>query len=230
MNHKTNDTPPETSPNALYSRRGVAIIAAGAALTLAVPAISFAAPTSDEVRRQRDLERQARQGLQWEKRVRPGSRSANGWPIELEADAGGDVATRRIPGSEAAFTSASGAAATILLYVAQRIHYEVRPLTPGDVVGHFTSGTTGHGDNHRSGTAIDIGSSWGDSRGRGAFYLFEREVVQSIVSSTQGAVRWSGSAAGNVNETHFEISMLPSNPRLGRIAESLAGTAGRGVR
>ena len=55
MNHKTNDTPPETSPNALYSRRGVAIIAAGAALTLAVPAISFAAPTSDEVRRQRDL-------------------------------------------------------------------------------------------------------------------------------------------------------------------------------
>ena len=89
MNHKTNDTPPETSPNALYSRRGVAIIAAGAALTLAVPAISFAAPTSDEVRRQRDLERQARQGLQWEKRVRPGSRSANGWPIELEADAVG---------------------------------------------------------------------------------------------------------------------------------------------
>ncbi|MFF0145868.1 hypothetical protein ATK36_1003 [Amycolatopsis sulphurea] len=95
-----------------------------------------------------------------------GSTSGNGWPILAKATA------FRIEGSNQAVRLVDGDAATILLHVARRFHYEIDTLRDGGVVG-FTPGrpvTQPFESNCLSGTAITIRSICYPLGAHGGFY------------------------------------------------------------
>ncbi|MEU2558511.1 hypothetical protein ABZ626_04075 [Streptomyces longispororuber] len=147
-----------------------------------------------------------------------GSRSANGWEILDEAE------LHPIEGSGRSVRLAGGDAATLLLYVARRFHYEIDQLRAGDVSGHTTSRNVyePYESNYLSGTAISIRPYAYPLGVRGGLYPQEQVVVRDILAELDGAVAWGGDL-GTPKESHFEIALKPTHPKMKGVARKVRG-------
>ncbi|MEU6341692.1 hypothetical protein ABZ883_12190 [Streptomyces sp. NPDC046977] len=157
----------------------------------------------------------------------PGSRSANGWQV-LTADG---ARSQVIEGSGLPVRLAGGAAATVLLYVARRFHYEIDQLRPGDVLGYRASSyrvREAFESNYLSGTALEIRPLAYPLNARGGFYPRELTVVRDILAELDGVVAWGGDFPVP-KESHFEIALAPGHPKVKGVARKIeAGNAGLG--
>ncbi|MCI0383743.1 hypothetical protein [Streptomyces sp. CNQ085] len=145
-------------------------------------------------------------------------RSANGWEILGEAVSYG------IEGSGRSVRLADGDAATILLHVARRFHYEIDQLREGDVRGHRTSPRIRepYESNYLSGTAIEIRPRAYPIGAENGFYPLELVVIRDILAELDGVVAWGGDFR-TPKESHFEIALGPGHPKVGGIAREIAG-------
>ncbi|MET9296629.1 hypothetical protein [Streptomyces sp. NPDC003077] len=145
-----------------------------------------------------------------------GSRSANGWKILGQAE------THPIEGSGHSVRLAGGEAATLLLHVARRFHYEIDELRADDVTGHRTSRTVRrpHESNYLSGTAIAIRPHAYPLGVRGGLYPHELVVVRDILAELDGAVAWGGDF-DVPQESHFEVALGPTHPKVRGVARKL---------
>ncbi|MGW4233527.1 hypothetical protein ACWEF9_30430 [Streptomyces sp. NPDC004980] len=154
-----------------------------------------------------------------------GERSANGWEVLPEATPYG------IEGSGRTVRLAEGDAATILLHVARRYHYEIDQLRDGDVRGHRTSRGVGQAyeSNYLSGTAIEIRARAYPLGARDGLYAPELVVVRDILAELDGAVEWGGDFSVP-KESHFEIALKPGHPKVKGVARKIAAwNAGPGA-
>jgi hypothetical protein len=147
-----------------------------------------------------------------------GSRSANGWQILTETTSYG------IEGSGRSVRLAGGDAATILLHVARRFHYEIDQLREGDVHGHRSSFEVRepYESNYLSGTAIEIRPGAYPLGARDGFYPLELVVIRDILAELDGVVAWGGDFA-KPKESHFEIALTPGHPKTKGVAREIAG-------
>ncbi|MCE7004045.1 hypothetical protein LWC34_14565 [Kibdelosporangium philippinense] len=148
----------------------------------------------------------------------PGSTSANGWPILTTAT------EFRIEGSNQAVRLADTDAATILVHVARRFHYEIDTLRDGDVVG-FAPGrpvTQPFESNYLSGTAMTIRSVCYPLGAHGGFYPWEQTVIRDILAELGGAVSWGGDER-TPKESHFQIAKPPGDPAIRAAAQRIRG-------
>ncbi|MEU8792208.1 hypothetical protein [Streptomyces sp. NPDC048643] len=147
-----------------------------------------------------------------------GSRSANGWEILPEAE------SFRIEGSDRSVHLAGGTAATLLLHVARRFHYEIDQLRDGDVRGHRTSRRVQdpHESNYLSGTAIEIRPQAYPLGAKGGFYPQELVVIRDVLAELDGAVAWGGDFA-TPKESHFEVAHEPGHPKVKGVARKIDG-------
>ncbi|WP_326696438.1 hypothetical protein OG909_03320 [Streptomyces sp. NBC_01754] len=145
-----------------------------------------------------------------------GGRSANGWKILDEA------ASHTIEGSGRSVRLAGGDAATLLLHVARRFHYEIDQLRKEDVTGHTTSRgiRQPHESNYLSGTAIAIRSYAYPLGVRGGLYPHELAVVRDILAELDGVVTWGGDLVPP-QESHFDIALGPTHPKVRGVARKL---------
>jgi len=93
-----------------------------------------------------------------------------------------------VQGSDVTVTLLPGPAATILLYVARRFHYEIDTLRPADL----TAGS--------SGTVLEIRPGWYPPGARNGFLPHQLTVLRDILAECDGLVRWGGDAAGSPRE------------------------------
>ncbi|MGI5377833.1 hypothetical protein ACQEV2_27020 [Streptomyces sp. CA-251387] len=143
-------------------------------------------------------------------------RSANGWPVLRTAE------SFRIEGSDRTVRLAGGDAATVLLHVARRFHYEIDSLRSGDVHG-WTDDREVKADyesNHLSGTAIAIRRLDYPVGSKGNLYPNELIVVRDILTELDGIVAWGGDFT-TPKESHFEIAVRPGHPRLKGVARKI---------
>ncbi|WP_432068883.1 hypothetical protein [Streptomyces sp. C10-9-1] len=147
-----------------------------------------------------------------------GSRSANGWEILDEA------ALHPIEGSGRSVRLAGGDAATLLLHVARRFHYEIDQLRDGDVSGHTKSRNIyePYESNYLSGSAIVIRPYAYPLGVRDGLYPHEQVVVRDILAELDGVIAWGGDL-GTPKESHFEIALKPTHPKVRGVARKLRG-------
>ncbi len=180
---------------------GGAIVVAGGAIVTASPAVAQAthvvgAPSGKQPKR-----------------------SNNGWRTAQSSDTNEGVWARPVPGSAASVSVRAGDPEAILIYVARRFNYEVRPLGKGDVVGFrpLSEIAAGVSTNLASGTAIQIlpGSFPFGSRG----YLFGSELrtIRSLLAECAGVVAWGGDS-DNPDESLFELVKGPRDKDLAALA------------
>ncbi|WP_265295583.1 hypothetical protein [Streptomyces sp. SHP 1-2] len=141
-----------------------------------------------------------------------GSRSANGWKILDQAE------SHSIEGSGRSVRLAGGEAATLLLHVARRFHYEIDQLRAGDVTGHLTSRTVRHPheSNYLSGTSIETM----DIKGVKVDKQATRETKEIIAVDASAVV-----ATANVCGAGYTISV--SAARYGTYGTTYTWTNGR---
>ena len=144
--------------------------------------------------------------------------SKNGWPV-LD-----DAPDHTIEGCGHEVSLAEGDAATILLHVARRFHYEIDSLRAGDVHGWISSRkvTESYESNHLSGSAIAIRPVWYPAGTKGSLYPNELVVVRDILAELDGAVTWGGDLKAP-KESHFEIALPPGHPRVKGVARKIRG-------
>ncbi|MFE7976148.1 hypothetical protein [Streptomyces shenzhenensis] len=142
--------------------------------------------------------------------------SKNGWPV-LD-----DATSYTIEGSGREVSLAEGDAATILLHVARRFHYEIDSLRVGDVHGWISSRkvTESYESNYLSGSAIAIRPVWYPARTKGNLYPNELVVVRDILAELDGVVAWGGDFKAP-KESHFEIALKPGHPRVKGVARKI---------
>jgi hypothetical protein len=151
---------------------------------------------------------------------RRGGRSANGWPIAPEAidrfaisGAGRTVALHRD-------------AAPVLLHVARRWHYEIRPLTEGgeSVTGYSPDHRTAADweSNYLSGTAVCLHPHAWPIGGPEGVSTREKAVVRDILADCEGLVRW-GADLTPAKLSHFQIDVPPDSRAFTRIAARIRG-------
>jgi hypothetical protein len=90
------------------------------------------------------------------------------------------------------------------------------------VTGHRTSRTVrrSHESNYLSGTAIAIRPYAYPLGVRGGLYPHELVVVRDILAELDGAVAWGGDFDAP-QESHFEIALGPSHPKVRGVARKL---------
>lgn len=147
-----------------------------------------------------------------------GHRSANGWEVLPEAK------NFPIEGSDQSVHLAEGDAATILLYVARRFHYEIDQLREGDVRGHRTSRRIRerHESNYLSGTAVEIRPQSYPLGVKGGFYPPEMIVIRDILAELDGVLAWGGDFK-TPKESHFEIAYKRGHPKVKGAARKIEG-------
>ncbi|MFE7783029.1 hypothetical protein [Streptomyces nigrescens] len=144
--------------------------------------------------------------------------SKNRWPVLDEAT------SFTIEGSGQKVSLAEGDAATVLLNVARRFHYEIDSLRAGDVHG-WTSDrkvTEAYESNYLSGSAIAIRPVGYPVGAKGNLYPNELVVIRDILAELDGAVAWGGDFT-TPKESHFEIALRPGHPRLKGVARKIRG-------
>lgn len=137
--------------------------------------------------------------------------SDNGWAIDA-----GVVEPFRVEGSPAT-VRLHPAAATLLLHLARRWHYEVLPLRgSGDVQGHRADRAVraAYESNFLSGTALSLPGA-GDG-----LWPHERQVVRDILADFEGVVRW-GADLLPVAANHFQIDRGPDSEDFRRLTGAL---------
>ncbi|WP_329335913.1 M15 family metallopeptidase [Streptomyces sp. NBC_01352] len=149
--------------------------------------------------------------------------TANGWRVLTEADA----EEYRVEGSGLAIRLAAGDAAVLLLHVARRFHYEIDALRTGDLHGHSTSRLVNHPfeSNHLSGTAINIRPHAYPLGVSGGLYPAELVVIRDILAELGGTVAWGGDFT-TPKESHFEIALAPTHPKVKGVARTIRGWNG----
>ncbi|MGC9668436.1 hypothetical protein ACNTMW_18000 [Planosporangium sp. 12N6] len=182
----------------MISRRSFLGTAAGAGALILTPGVpAFAADTG-----------------KWTK-----DRSANGWTIEP-----GAVSMYRIEGSKASVALRQGLAATVLLHVARRWHYEIAPLGTGEgtVAGH-TNDRTVRADfesNYLSGTAIALYPNAYPVGGSEKLTSYQEVIVRDILADCDGTVVWGGDL-DPATCAHFHLMAKPADKALSRVADRL---------
>lgn len=148
-----------------------------------------------------------------------------------------EAASHTVEGSGPTVDLANGGAATLLLHVVRRFHYEIDRLREKDVTGHTTSREVRrpHESNHLSGTATAIRPHAHPLGGCGGLYPQEPVVVRDILAELDGAVVWGGDFVPP-RESRFELAPGPARPKARGVARKLrsrrdvpglgAGTAG----
>ncbi|MFC8343291.1 hypothetical protein [Streptomyces sp. NPDC057280] len=187
-------------PRRCVLRTGVGLTAAAGLATLAVPSPASASSGTEPVS------------------------SANGWSIEPDADESGVIWTRQVPGSSVSVALRLGEAATVLIHVIRRYHYEIDTLVDGEVIGFRPADGTlkGHATNHASGTAIAIRPTWYPDGAEGGLFPHQLATVRDILEECQDVVAWGGDFR-RPNESHFQIDVPPSDARLKRLAARIRG-------
>ncbi|MER7455773.1 hypothetical protein [Micromonospora sp. NPDC126480] len=164
-----------------------------------------------------------------------GPRSANGWRIDPAA-----IATYRVEGSSATVALRPGPAATVLLHVARRWHYEIAPLDSGEgggIAGHTTRRTVraAYESNHLSGTATALHPAAYPAGGSERLWPHHETIVRDILVDCDGTVVWGGDLTP-AKASHFHLVAGPGDAALARTAARLdtsvqtefrAQTAGR---
>ncbi|WP_158850144.1 hypothetical protein [Saccharothrix deserti] len=142
--------------------------------------------------------------------LEPAPAAAAGAPAEARPGPTrfGIVETHVIEGSAASAALLSGPAATLLLHVARRFHYEIAALGPGDAVGSA------------DGTALVIRPGAYPRGATGCLFPHEVAVVRDILADCGGAVRWGGDDRDTPWEGHFRVDARPDT--------ALAAAAARG--
>jgi hypothetical protein len=123
-----------------------------------------------------------------------------------------------VQGTDLRLALLAGPAATVLVQVVRRFHYEIDGLGAGDVVADA------------SGTAVDIRPGWYPPGVSGGFLPHQMIVIRDIVASGEGLVRWGGDLATPA-EGRFSLTVRGSDPHLATLAARLdreAAAPGRG--
>lgn len=144
-------------------------------------------------------------------------RSENGWPIP------GPVKALTVEGSDQAVSLAAGAAATVLLHVARRYHYEIDELRAGDLAGFSTARKVAADElsNYLSGTALSIRAGSYPRGVPGGFYPEQLVVVRDILAECAGVVAWGGDLPLR-QDSHFQLDVPPEDPRVAELVARLA--------
>jgi hypothetical protein len=140
----------------------------------------------------------------WDRRT-----SRNGWPVLDHAP------VFRIEGSPASVRLADGDAATILLHISRRFHYEIDELRKGDVHGHTAVRKIAqpYESNYLSGSAMAIRPDSYPVGVRGGYYPQQLLVIRDILAELDGAAVWGGDFQVP-KEAHFEIAHQPGHPKV----------------
>lgn len=204
------------------SRRGFVLGGMAATVSLGMPVAAWAAPGDGSSAADKAT---VEKGQRAARALRSGQLSENGWLIESQANAGGGVWNRGIPGTPLSIDLSSSVAGNLLLYVTARLYKEVREFPQEGLVGFVGEGGRVHAQsNHRSGTAINLSFSMG-RRVTGSFFTpSEVSLVEDIVSSTQGVIVWAGASGvppARRNESYFDIAIGPDSPKALDVARRL---------
>ncbi len=200
--------------------KGAGVITAAAAIGSIAPSTATAAPKSGPVSGPVGAPKKA-------------PTSANGWPLEQEANHVSTVWTRSVPGTGLEVDVRIGDVEAILLHVVRRYHYEVEQLHRVDLAGwQRIDGldTGGPESNLASGTAVRIRPGAGAS---GSLFPLQVLTVRDILADCEGVVRWGGDDSP-VDESLFFIDRGPDDASVRtladrlRVAEATPG-AGAGV-
>ncbi|WP_260635204.1 hypothetical protein [Streptomyces angustmyceticus] len=142
--------------------------------------------------------------------------SKNRWPVLDEAT------SFSIEGSGQEVSLAEGDAATILLNVARRFHYEIDSLRVGDVHGWIRdhTATETYESNYLSGSALAIRPVDYPVGAKGNLYPNELVIIRDILAELDGVVAWGGDF-NRPKESHFEIALRPGHPRLKGVARKI---------
>ncbi|MDO0912087.1 hypothetical protein QQM39_14915 [Streptomyces sp. DT2A-34] len=157
--------------------------------------------------------------------------SANGWPLEKEANHVSTVWTRSVPGTGLELDVRIGDVEAILLHVIRRFHYEVEQLTRIDLAGWRRIGGLNKNrpeSNLASGTAVQIRP--GASASGGLFPL-QLLTLRDILADCEGVVRWGGDDSP-VDESLFYIDLGPADRRVRELADKFRAaeaTPGQGA-
>ncbi|MGW3730899.1 hypothetical protein [Streptomyces sp. NPDC000851] len=146
--------------------------------------------------------------------------SANGWPLEKEANHVSTVWTRSVPGTGLEVDIRIGDVEAILLHVVRRFHYEVEQLPRVDLAGwQRIDGLKKDKpeSNLASGTAVRIRPGAGAS---GSLFPLQVLTVRDILADCEGVVRWGGDD-DPADESLFYIDRGPDDASVRRLADRL---------
>ncbi|MEU7582276.1 twin-arginine translocation signal domain-containing protein [Streptomyces sp. NPDC041068] len=146
--------------------------------------------------------------------------SANGWPLEEEANHISTVWTRPVPGTGLDVDVRIGDAELILLHVIRRFHYEVEQLPRVDLTGWRPIGDLNKDlpeSNLASGTAVRIRPG---AAAKGGLFPLQELVVRDILADCRGVVRWGGDDSP-VDESLFYLDRGPDDELVRQVADKL---------
>jgi hypothetical protein len=148
------------------------------------------------------------------------TKSQNGWPVVSSAA----VQQIQVEGSDARAPLRPGPAASILVHVARRYHYEVESLGQDDVIGHRDGRTlqAPYESNRLSGTALWLNPSRHPIGATGTLLPLQVAALRDILAECDGVVRWGGDDSAHPAEGYFQIDARPGDPALKRVAARLS--------
>ncbi|MEV5763320.1 hypothetical protein AB0L34_01900 [Micromonospora sp. NPDC052213] len=146
--------------------------------------------------------------------------SANGWKIDPAA-----ITTYRVEGSSTSVALRQGPAASVLLHVARRWHYEIARLDTGEgggITGHTTRRAirAAFESNYLSGTALALHPTAYPVGGSERLWPHHEAIVRDILVDCEGTVVWGGDL-NPAKASHFEIVARPADKVLARVAARL---------
>ncbi|WDV56819.1 hypothetical protein PV963_18175 [Streptomyces coeruleorubidus] len=146
--------------------------------------------------------------------------SANGWPLEKQANHVSTVWTRPVSGTGLEVDIRIGDVEAILLHVVRRYHYEVEQLPRVDLAGWQRIDGLKKSEpesNLASGTAVRIRPGAGAS---GSLFPLQVLTVRDILADCEGVVRWGGDD-DPVDESLFYIDRGPDDASVRELADRL---------
>ncbi|WP_329041424.1 hypothetical protein OHT61_25525 [Streptomyces sp. NBC_00178] len=228
------------------SRRHALTVAAGVTAAslasggvLAAPAAAAPAVTGAPPHRNDRLKKALSDLADRRRRLLTGRPSGNGWEMQKAVDAEGEIVTHSVAGTGLRVSLREGDAATLLLHVVRRFHYEIDALgLPGEptpIQGWVAPGkvrdTARPRSNQASGTAVVIRPGTYPPGVRGGLTAAQQLVLRDVIADTEGLVRWGGDDRP-ADEGLFYLAVGPDDTNLPGVAAKLRAwreTPGRGA-